>query len=67
MVAVINVDTLQNSHTGNYPVGRLGYLAEFGDKYWSCYGERADRLEAYTHWCALPAMPTEFTSQFDTE
>lgn len=65
LVALINIDTLQNEPSGNYPLARIGILSEFGSKYWSCYGERAMCLDAYTHWCSLPDLPADFTSQFE--
>lgn len=67
LVALININTLQNSPDGNYPVARIGHLSEFGGKYWSCYGERAGCLDAYSHWCHLPNLPSDFTNQFEEE
>jgi len=66
LVALADWSTYQNDPSGEYPVSRTGHLAEFGGKYWSCYGERAMNLDAFTHWLPLPTDPTALATQPET-
>lgn len=61
-VALINVDRWEN--TGGdleMNVRACGYLHEMrpGDPYWSIRGERANCLDAFTHWLPLPSPKSE--------
>lgn len=44
--------TLENEH-----VVQVGFLNDWGEKYWSVYGERGMSLNAFTHWHPLPEPP----------
>ena len=39
-------------------VHAVGWLNEWGQKYWSIPGERGSDISAFTHWMALPDPPT---------
>jgi len=42
----------------DYHVTQVGFLDSIGDhKFWDVYGERAQSIDAYTHWGLLPAAP----------
>ena len=58
-VALINIHRWENCNFDRN-VQDVGYLADLGygnEAYWSIRGERASTIDAYTHWCALPAAP----------
>lgn len=58
VVALVHVDkwwaTGRDEGVNCYDVG---YLNEFGQKYWSIRGERASMISAYSHWMPLPSAP----------
>ena len=60
VVALVHVDrwwaTGRDEGVNCYDVG---YLNEFGEKYWSIRGERASMVSAYTHWMPLPTPPSK--------
>lgn len=64
VVALTNNDIWMNTGTMHDPEGcnwhGAGYLCEFGNKYWTVFGEsRSQCLDAVTHWMPLPLPPKE--------
>jgi hypothetical protein len=60
-VALLDENRWMNTGSSDHNVNwhGAGYLCEFGQKYWSIFGEmRSQCLEAVTHWMPLPAAPS---------
>jgi hypothetical protein len=57
LVALIDMGVRQNDPAGDYPVAMIGHLSEFGEKYWSCHGQRGLRINRFTHWAELDEFP----------
>lgn len=59
-VCLINIDKWMNTG-GVFDRNKYatGYLAEFGQKYWSCDYQPALELNSFTHWMPLPTPPKE--------
>lgn len=59
-VALLDEERWMNTGSDDHNVNwhGAGYLCEFGQKYWSVFGEtRSQCLDAVTHWMPLPQAP----------
>lgn len=59
-VALLDENRWMNTGSSDHNVNwhGAGYLCEFGQKYWSVFGEtRSQCLDAVTHWMLIPAAP----------
>lgn len=61
-VALLNDDRWMNTGNDDFNTNwhGAGWLAEFGQKFWSVIGEtRSMTLDSVTHWAPLPASPVQ--------